>query len=68
MDAFAVEQQGVAGTQGVLGVAVAVDHDAFEHVQQFGARVLEAWEDLAGIGQGDQDRFESLVLATQRTE
>ncbi len=68
VDALAVQQQRITGPQRVFGVAVAVDHHAFEHVQQLGARVLEAGEHLAGLGQRHQHRLEALVLPPQRAE
>lgn len=60
-DGNRIEPRGGDGS----GVAVSVDHHALQHVQELGAGVLEEREHLAGLGQGDQERLDPLVLATQ---
>lgn len=44
--AFAIEQERVSGFHGVFVLAVAVDHFAGEHVDEFSARVLEERENV----------------------
>ena len=66
--ALAVELQRVAGVQPVHRTTVAVVHDALEHVDELGARVLEQRIGLALRRQRDLEALEALVLTAQRAE
>ena len=68
MRAFAVDLQRVTRMQSIHRAAVAVIHDAFEHVDELGARMLEQRIGLALLRQRDVQAFEPLVLAPQRPE
>ena len=68
MHRFAVEQQRIPGSQGVLGIPVPVHHDPFEHVEHLGTGMLELRKDLAGFGQRDQHRLQALMCTSQGAE
>ena len=45
-----------------------VNHSALEHVDEFGARVLELRENVRGTGKGDQSGFDGMFASFERAQ
>ena len=68
MGGFAIELQGVPRGEQVGLLSVGIAHGPLEHVDEFGARMLERGEAIARLGQGDQQRLQAAMLAAEGTQ